>query len=75
MATESIQVRFGRVARRRREAAGISQEALAFEAEVHRTYVSMVERGIGNPSLTVVEALAAALQTTMSSIFREVESL
>ena len=74
MATSSIKRLFGRVVRKRRQAAGISQEDLAYEAHVHRTYVSMVERGIANPSLTVVEGLAAALGTTLASIFREVEA-
>ena len=74
MATSSIKRLFGLVVRKRRHAAGISQEDLAYEAHVHRTYVSMVERGIANPSLTVVEGLAAALGTTLASIFREVEA-
>ncbi len=48
-----------------------SQEALADEAEVHRTYVSMLERGQANPSLSVIAALAAALETSVTSLFRE----
>lgn len=41
------------VKRRRREI-GLSQEALALSAEVDRTYVSQIERGIGNPSLLIL---------------------
>lgn len=40
--------------KRRRQAIGMSQEALALSAEVDRTYVSQIERGIGNPSLLIL---------------------
>ena len=41
---------------------GLSQEAMALEAEIDRTYASQIERGVGNPSLKVICALAAVLQ-------------
>lgn len=44
----------------RREQA-LSQERLSLEADVDRTYVSQIERTIGNPSLLVLAALAKAL--------------
>jgi transcriptional regulator with XRE-family HTH domain len=40
---------------------GLSQEDLADQAEVHRTYVSQVERGVTNPSIDSMEKLAKAL--------------
>lgn len=40
---------------------GYSQEELAFRSELHRTYVSAVERGIRNPTVLIVGKLAAAL--------------
>ncbi len=40
--------------RRRRQEVGMSQEALALSAEVDRTYISQIERGIGNPSLLIL---------------------
>jgi transcriptional regulator with XRE-family HTH domain len=40
---------------------GISQEELAFRANLHRTYVSGVERGVRNPTVVIVERLAKAL--------------
>lgn len=44
-----------------RQQAGLSQEALALAAEVDRTYVSQLERGIANPSLLILVRLARAL--------------
>ena len=74
MATGSLGKQFGRVVRRRREAANLSQEALALEAGLHPTYISLLERGLRNPSLVTVRVLAGALETTMTSLVRELES-
>jgi len=38
-----------------------SQEELAFETGLHRTYVSGIERGIRNPTVTIIAKLAQAL--------------
>ncbi len=51
----------GQNLKRFREAAGLSQEALAFECGLHRTYVSGVERGVRNPTVVVLEKLAEPL--------------
>lgn len=40
---------------------GLTQEALAFESELHRTFVAHVERGARNASLESIEKLAIAL--------------
>ena len=56
--------------RRLREAKGVSQEAFAFEAGIHRTYVSDIERGARNPTITVVERLAESLGVTASDLLR-----
>lgn len=68
-----LQRQFGVVLRRRRQAAGFSQEALAAKAEVHRNYVGLLERGQRVPSILVVQQLARALDTTMSELLAEVE--
>jgi len=47
--------------KRRRQEIGLSQEALALSAEVDRTYVSQIERGIGNPSLLILCKICAVL--------------
>ena len=47
---------------------GLSQEDLAAKADIHRTYLSGLERGIRNPTLKVLERLAEALETTPSRL-------
>ncbi|WP_342760757.1 helix-turn-helix transcriptional regulator [Azospirillum thermophilum] len=44
-----------------RRSRGWSQEELAFESGLHRTYISGIERGARNPTVTVLRALADAL--------------
>jgi transcriptional regulator with XRE-family HTH domain len=70
----STRLRFAEVLRRRREALGVSQEALAAAAGLHRNYVGLLERGKRIPSILVVERLAAALETSMASLLRAVEN-
>jgi transcriptional regulator with XRE-family HTH domain len=48
----------------------ISQEALALSAEVDRTYVSQIERGVGNPSIRVLAALADRLGLDLLELLR-----
>jgi transcriptional regulator with XRE-family HTH domain len=56
--------------RREREARGLSQESLAHEAGLHRTYVGSVERGERNISLDNVERLAHALGVEPADLMR-----
>ena len=65
-----VKKRLGTNLRRLRAAKGLSQEAFAFEAGIHRTYVSDIERGARNPTITVVENLANALGVTASELLR-----
>jgi transcriptional regulator with XRE-family HTH domain len=70
---DTLQQQFGNVIRRRREASGLSQEALADKAGLHRTYISLLERGRRVPSIKIVQQLAAALETTMAALIGELE--
>ena len=60
---------FGAAIRKRRKELGLSQEELAERADLHRTYVSDVERGSRNVSLENIERLARALELSVSALF------
>jgi transcriptional regulator with XRE-family HTH domain len=60
--------RFAANLRRAREAAGISQEVLAERCEVHRTEISLLERGGREPRLGTMVKLAVALGTTPEAL-------
>jgi len=64
-----IKKRFGKAIRRRRRELDISQEKLAEIAEIHRTYISSIERGERNPSLENIEKLAKALDISIADLF------
>ena len=51
---------------------GLSQEEFAFECRLHRTYISGIERGVRNPTVTVVEKIAKALKVPSSRLLDEV---
>ena len=63
---------FGRNVRALREAAGLSQEALAERADLHRTYEGGVERGERNISLENIVRLAVALDVSASDLMKGV---
>ena len=64
---------FGQAVRNAREAHGWSQEDLGFEAELDRTYVSGIERGVRNPTLQTVLVLAKALDVLPSELIKSAE--
>jgi len=64
--TQSVLIRFGNVIRQERERQGLSQEKLAELADVHRTYVGMIERAEKNITLANVEKFAKGLKKPMS---------
>lgn len=66
-----LRMQFARSLRCARQAQGISQEALAELAGLHRTYVSSVERGERNISIDNIERLAKALKIEPSALLKE----
>ncbi|WP_420910259.1 helix-turn-helix domain-containing protein [Paraburkholderia fungorum] len=58
----------GRIKQRRHEVEK-SQETLAFEAHVDRTYISAIERGIANPSIETLANICYALNVTLAELF------
>jgi transcriptional regulator with XRE-family HTH domain len=55
--------------RRLRVIKGVSQENLAVDAGIDRTYVSRLERGLENPTVVVLERLAEALNAPIVEFF------
>jgi transcriptional regulator with XRE-family HTH domain len=70
---EKIQNLFGVAVRRRREQLGLSQEAFAAKAGIHRTYISSIELGKVQVSIGIAYKLAEALETQVSKLWRDVE--
>ena len=68
-----IQERFGVVIRRLRIEKGISQEKLALNADIDRTYISDIEKGNRNVSIEMIERLANFFQISVSELFKKVE--
>lgn len=63
-----IQQRLGANLRKLRTAKGWSQEQFAFEAGIHRTYISDLERGARNPTISVLEKLAVCLDVRAGTL-------
>jgi putative transcriptional regulator len=57
-----------------REAAGLSQEALARELEVSRQTIANIERGASEPRVLLAIAIAVALGVAIGDLFRKVPS-
>ena len=75
MRTDQIRSTFGQVLRGQRTARGISQEDLALNADVDRTFVSQMERGIRQPTITTIMKLAEALGIQASALVARMERL
>jgi transcriptional regulator with XRE-family HTH domain len=56
--------------RRLRHARGISQENLAYEAGVNRTYLSKLEKGVSYPGLEIIAKLAGALEVQPTELLK-----
>lgn len=75
MKANAVPTAFGKVLREQREARELSQEALALKADVDRTFVSQIERGIRQPTLTTICKLASALEIQPSALITRVERI
>jgi transcriptional regulator with XRE-family HTH domain len=66
---QNILVKFGERVRKIRKERGLSQEELAHRADVHRTYIGMIERAEKNITLINIEKIAKALEIKISELF------
>jgi transcriptional regulator with XRE-family HTH domain len=75
MRADQVSAAFGQVLRELRQGRGISQEDLALSADVDRTFVSQMERGIRQPTITTLVKLARALDCQPSTLVVRMERL
>ncbi|WP_373481402.1 helix-turn-helix domain-containing protein [Geminocystis sp.] len=68
---EKILVKFGNKVRELRLKQNISQEKLAEKANVHRTYIGMIERAEKNITLINIEKIAKALEVNIYDLFTD----
>lgn len=66
----TIQKKFGLNVKYIRESKGWSQDYLSEVSDLHRTYISGIERGVRNPTIEIVEQLADALNVPISELFK-----
>lgn len=65
---QEILIKFGERVREIRKEKKLSQEDLAHKADLHRTYIGMIERAEKNLTLLNIEKIASALETTVSDL-------
>jgi CheY-like chemotaxis protein/DNA-binding XRE family transcriptional regulator len=71
-ANANLQARIGAVVRVCRHNLGITQEELAWRAEMHRTYIADIERGARNVTLRSIANVSRALEITIENLFAHV---
>jgi len=71
MDNKEILIKFGEKVRNLRKERGLSQEELSFRAELHRTYIGMIERAEKNITLINIEKIAKALNVEIKELFYE----
>ncbi|MGG1520213.1 helix-turn-helix transcriptional regulator [Paenibacillus oryzisoli] len=69
----TIQYIFGNILKQIRENRGISQEKLAFDSSLDRTYISMLERGKRKPTINTIFSICNALHMKPSELLQLVE--
>lgn len=69
----NLQRKFGLVIKEIRLEKGLSQESLANQSDIDRTYISDIEKGERNISLKIIERLSETLQISLSELFKKIE--
>lgn len=68
-----ITKKFGKQVKKLRLEKGLSQEALAHQADLDRTYIPSIEKGERNVSITVIEKIAKAVKIKIVDLFNGIE--
>lgn len=74
MSKKKILIEFGEKIRELRKEQGISQEELSYKADLHRTYIGMIERAEKNITLINIEKIAKALNVDLKELFNDTKS-
>ena len=69
MDNREILIKFGKRVREIRKGKNLSQEDLSFKADLHRTYIGMIERAEKNITLINIEKIAKALNVDIKELF------
>ncbi|MBO6621365.1 MAG: helix-turn-helix transcriptional regulator [Balneola sp.] len=70
---QNILIKFGDKVREIRKEKDLSQEELAHKADLHRTYIGMIERAEKNITLINIEKIANALEISIKDLFNELQ--
>jgi len=70
-----VAIAFGKVIRKLRLEAGLTQEQLGFESDLRRTFISILELGQQQPTLKTIIKLAKPLNTSAAAIVASVEKM
>ena len=70
MKKSNILIKFGENVREKRKEKGLSQEQLSFKADLHRTYIGMIERAEKNITLSNIEKIAKALEVDIIELLK-----
>jgi transcriptional regulator with XRE-family HTH domain len=70
MENKEILIKFGQRVREIRKGKNLSQEDLSFKADLHRTYIGMIERAEKNITLINIEKIANALNVEIKELFK-----
>jgi transcriptional regulator with XRE-family HTH domain len=73
--TRGLESLFGAALREKRQGAGFSQARLASDIDVHRTYISRLERGLNLPSLAKLCRIGLALEVKISELVRVLDDI
>jgi transcriptional regulator with XRE-family HTH domain len=75
MTKKKILIAFGDKVREIRKEKGLSQEELSFKADLHRTYIGMIERAEKNITLVNIEKIAKALGISINELTKNIDDV
>ncbi|HEY9006549.1 MAG TPA: helix-turn-helix transcriptional regulator [Ohtaekwangia sp.] len=70
---QNLETKFGQLLKQLRAESGLTQEDLAIQSDLDRTYISLLERGLRQPTISTLFKIAEVLEVTPSSIIKKLE--